>query len=101
MSGAATSTYDFSVARRAAVVPWYTHSPRLMITTASTVCSISRSRWLATSTVRPLAANPRRNWRNQTMPSGSRPLAGSSSTSTCGLPSSAEATARRCRMPSE
>ena len=35
------------------------------------------------------------------MPSGSRPFVGSSSTSTCGSPSSAVASASRCRMPSE
>ena len=40
-------------------------------------------------------------FRNQRMPSGSRPLDGSSSNSTLGSPSRAPARARRWRMPSE
>jgi hypothetical protein len=51
--------------------------------------------------VRPSDAIRRRNLRSQTMPSGSRPFAGSSSSSTCGSPSSAAAKPRRCRMPAE
>ena len=39
--------------------------------------------------------------RSQRIPSGSRPLAGSSRTRTCGSPSSAVARQSRCRMPSE
>ena len=50
-------------------------------------------------TVRPSPARWRRKPRNQAMPSGSRPLAGSSRTRTCGWPSSAPASASRWRIP--
>ena len=56
--------------------------PLLMMSTSSTVCSTSASTWLETSTVVPSAARSRRKVRSQRMPSGSRPLAGSSSSST-------------------
>ena len=49
----------------------------------------------------PRAASDRRKPRIQTMPSGSRPLTGSSNISTGGSPSSAAAMPSRCRMPSE
>ena len=52
-------------------------------------------------TVPPPPANERRKFRNQRIPSGSSPFAGSSRTSSCGSPSSAAATLSRCRMPSE
>src|SRR6266536_2867447 len=53
-----------------------------MITTWSTVWATSARTWLETSTVRPWSARWRRSPRSQWMPSGSRPLAGSSRTST-------------------
>jgi len=49
----------------------------------------------------PWSARSRSRPRIQAMPSGSRPFAGSSSTSTGGSPSSAAASANRCRIPSE
>ena len=58
-------------------------------------------RWLDTNTVPPRSAKPLRWLRSQRMPSGSRPLDGSSSSRTCGSPSSAPARARRWRMPRE
>jgi hypothetical protein len=72
-----------------------------MITTSSTDCATSASRWLETSTARPLAACSRSSRRIQLMPGGSRPLVGSSRISTSGSPSSAAAIASRWRMPIE
>ena len=65
------------------------------------VCAISDSRWLDTSTVRPSAASRCMNWRIHRMPSGSKPLTGSSNSSTGGSPNSAPARPSRCDMPSE
>src|SRR3984957_14179771 len=67
----------------------------------SAVRAISLIRWLETSTVRPSAASARRSVLTQWMPSGSRPLIGSSKMSTAGSPSSAEAMPSRWLMPSE
>src|SRR6266540_1556921 len=72
-----------------------------MITTWSTVWATSARTWLETSTVRPWSAKLRRNPRSQWIPSGSRPLAGSSRTRISGSPSRAVARARRWRIPSE
>ena len=60
-----------------------------------------RQQVAAHSTVRPCEARCTSTSRIQRMPSGSRPLAGSSSTTVCGSPSSTPASPRRCRMPSE
>ena len=70
-----------------------------MMTTSSTVCSTSWSRWLETRIVLPSWLRWRRKPRSQRMPSGSRPLEGSSSTSTWGSPSRAAARPSRWRMP--
>ena len=59
------------------------------------------SRWLLTSTVLPCRARWTSTSRIQRMPSGSRPLAGSSRMTVCGSPSSTPASPRRWRMPSE
>ncbi len=67
----------------------------------SAVNAISLMRWLETNTVRPSAARRRNSVRIQRIPSGSRPLTGSSHSSTPGSPSSAAARPSRCRMPSE
>src|SRR5215468_7659823 len=75
--------------------------PALTITTWSAVWATSLSTWLATITVLPSSARPRSRPRSQAIPAGSRPLAGSSSSSTCGSPSRAAARPRRCRMPRE
>ena len=72
-----------------------------MTTRWSAVPSISLIRWLETNTVRPSAARSRSSSRIQRMPSGSRPLTGSSSIRTAGSPSSAAAMPSRCPMPSE
>jgi len=72
-----------------------------MTTTSSTVCATSASTWLETSTVPPEETKSRRKSRNQRTPAGSSPFAGSSRTSTSGLPSSAPANPSRCRIPSE
>ena len=81
--------------------PCFTIRPWWITTTSSTVCATSASTWLETSTVRPSPAIARRKSRSQRMPWGSRPLAGSSSTSTCGSPSSVAASPSRWRMPIE
>ena len=72
-----------------------------MISSDDTVCCTSASMCEETSTVRPSRASSRRKPRSHLMPSGSRPFAGSSSTSTPGSPSSVYARLRRWRMPSE
>ena len=75
--------------------------PRWMIATSSASRATSASTWLEMNTVPPAAANERRKSRSQRIPSGSRPFAGSSSTSRPGAPRSAAATLRRWRMASE
>src|ERR1019366_454725 len=55
---------------------------------------------LETNTVRPSAASALNRLRIQTMPSGSRPLTGSSNMRMAGAPSSAAAIPRRWLMPS-
>ena len=72
-----------------------------MISSWSATASTSISRWLESSTVPPRSAKSRSRPRIQRMPSGSRPLAGSSRISTSGSPSSACASPSRWRMPSE
>ena len=62
-----------------------------MMRMSSTVCSTSARTWLETTTVRPSAASLRRNVRSHSIPSGSRPLAGSSRMRTSGSPRSAAA----------
>ena len=79
--------------------PCATSRPRLITTTSSTVCAISASTWLDTSTVRPAAACARRKSRSQRIPCGSSPLAGSSSTSARGSPSSAAREAQPLAHP--
>jgi hypothetical protein len=65
------------------------------------VSAISLIGWLETNTVRPCAASDFVRLRIHRIPSGSRPLTGSSSSSTAGSPSIAAATPRRCAIPSE
>ncbi len=72
-----------------------------MTTRWSAVSAISDMRWLETNTVRPSSASCRARLRTQRMPSGSRPLTGSSRTTTGGSPSRATAMPRRWPMPSE
>jgi hypothetical protein len=76
-------------------------SPRPTTMRCCAVNAISLIRCEETNTVRPSAARPFRRLRTQRMPSGSRPLIGSSSTIVCGSPSSAEAMPSRCPMPRE
>ncbi len=75
--------------------------PRPMTTSSSAISAISLSRWLETKTDRPSEASALSRSRIQRMPCGSRPLAGSSRISVCGLPSSAAASPSRWPMPSE
>ena len=63
--------------------------------------SSSLIRWLDTSTARPSPASDRRKPRIQRMPSGSRPLTGSSNSSTGGSPRTAPAMPSRWSMPRE
>ncbi|MGW3472922.1 transposase family protein [Saccharopolyspora sp. NPDC000995] len=58
--------------------------PSQMTTTSSTVSASSPIRWEESSTVRPASACSRRKRRIQRMPSGSRPLTGSSRSPGCG-----------------
>ncbi|SCE18736.1 hypothetical protein GA0115243_108160 [Streptomyces sp. ScaeMP-e83] len=75
--------------------------PRPITMRWSAVRAISLMRWDETKTVRPSAASVFIRLRTQWMPSGSRPLTGSSKSSTCGSPSSAAAIPSRCPMPRE
>src|SRR6478735_9007059 len=75
--------------------------PRPITIRWSAVSAISLMRWEETKTVRPSAASPFRRLRTQWMPSGSRPLTGSSSITVLGSPNSACAMPRRWPMPSE
>ena len=76
-------------------------APRPITMRWSAVTAISLIRWLDTKIVRPSEASWRMKVRTQRMPSGSRPLTGSSSISTGGSPSMAAAIPSRCVMPSE
>ena len=67
----------------------------------SAVSAISLIRCEERKTVRPSAARPLSRLRIHRMPSGSRPLAGSSRMTVSGSPSSAEAMPSRWPMPSE
>ena len=75
--------------------------PRPITIRWSAVSAISLIRCEETKTVRPSAASDFIRLRTQRMPSGSRPLTGSSKSSTWGSPSSAAAMPRRWPMPSE
>ncbi|CAM5580761.1 hypothetical protein SFUMM280S_00651 [Streptomyces fumanus] len=75
--------------------------PRPMTIRWSAVSAISLIRCEETKTVRPSAASAFIRFRTQRMPSGSRPLTGSSKSSTWGSPSSAAAMPSRWPMPSE
>src|SRR5450759_5047010 len=86
---------------RSATDPCWMSRPLAMMTTSSTVCSTSASIWLEMRIVLPWLLRWRKNIRSHRMPSGSRPLAGSSSRSTWGSPSIAAARASRWRMPME
>src|ERR687897_1293255 len=100
-SGLRTRVPPCAPASTSAIDACWMSLPRWMITTRSTVCATSASTWLETRIVRPSAASERRRSRSQRTPAGSRPFAGSSSTSTSGSPSSAVARPSRWRMPSE
>ena len=63
--------------------------------------SISDIRWLETKTVRPSSARAFIRFLIHRMPSGSRPLTGSSNISTLGSPSMVAAMPRRWLMPRE
>ena len=98
-SSASTIVPD-SVSSSARVPCAWIRPPPMMIIRSATA-STSASRCEESSTVPPRSAKPRSSPRIQRMPSGSRPLAGSSRISTSGSPSSAWARPRRWRMPSE
>src|SRR5215208_7010321 len=82
-----------------ALLPWARLCPPLMIIIRSATASTSASRCEESSTVPPRSAKLRSRPRIQRMPSGSRPLAGSSRIRTSGSPSSAWAKPRRWRPP--
>src|SRR5262249_25946114 len=75
--------------------------PRPITTRCCAVKAISLMRWLETNTVRPSSASRWNRLRIQTMPSGSRPVTGSSNRRICGSPSMTLAMPRRCFIPSE
>ena len=72
-----------------------------MMPTRSQSSCTSVIRWLESRTVQPAAPSRRTSRRMSAMPAGSRPLVGSSRTTSRGSFSSAAATPRRCFMPSE
>ena len=84
-SGVRTTTAAVVPAVSSASGRLVTRRPLSRMTTWSTVWETSASRWLDTTTVRPASAWLRRNVRSQCTPSGSRPLVGSSRTSTDGF----------------
>ena len=73
--------------------------PRPITIKCSAVSAISLIRCEETKTVRPSEASCFIRLRTHRMPSGSRPLTGSSKSSTCGSPSSAAAMPSRWPMP--
>ena len=75
--------------------------PRSSTPTRVHSCSTSASRWLDRNTVVPCRLRSSSRSRTSRIPCGSRPLVGSSSTSSSGERSSAAARPSRCRMPSE
>src|SRR5271157_734916 len=95
------SSRELLRAASSATVVCASSRPWPMTMSWSAVCATSLIRWLETSTVRPCAAGFFSRLRIHRMPSGSRPLTGSSSSSTAGSPSSAAATPSRCAMPRE
>ena len=88
-------------ATNSATLVWAMSRPLPITTRSSAISAISASRWLDTNTVRPWRASAWRNSRTHWMPSGSRPLPGSSRRTVPGSPSSARARPTRWRMPSE
>ena len=72
-----------------------------MMPMRSAICCTSERMWLETRTVMPSAANARIRSRSSSMPMGSSPLVGSSSTSRRGYASNASAIPSRCFMPME
>lgn len=75
--------------------------PWLRTSAWSAVNSTSLNAWLDSTTVRPSSARLRTYPRNHRTPGGSRPLVGSSRTSTAGSPSMAAASPSRWRIPRE
>ncbi len=69
-----------------ATSPWATSFPLEMMVTLSQTCSTSCSRWLDNSTVRFPSPRPCISSRTWIMPSGSRPLVGSSRHTISGSP---------------
>ena len=95
------SSSELLPADSSATVVWASSRPWPITMSWSAVCATSLIRWLEMSTVRPRAARFFSRLRIQRMPSGSRPLTGSSSSSTAGSPSSAAAMPSRWAMPRE
>ena len=99
-SGCATRTRTtLSPTRSWSIGPSRTSRPAAMIPTTSARCWTSPRMWLDMKTVLPVEARWRRVARIATIPAGSRPLAGSSSSSRRGSLSSAAAIPSRCFMP--
>ena len=88
-----------AMVRSSAMVPWKATVPRFMIVTLSQISSTSSMSCELSSTVRPLPASRLTRARMSRMPAGSRPLAGSSRTSSRGSRSRLAATPSRCRIP--
>ena len=95
------SSRELLRAESSATVVCASRRPWPMTTRRSAVCATSLIRWLEMSTVRPCAARFFSRLRIHRIPSGSRPLTGSSSSSTAGSPSSAAAMPSRWDMPRE
>ena len=74
------------------MVPWKATEPRRMMVTLSQISSTSSMWWEESKTVKPLSASRLTKARMSRIPPGSRPLAGSSSTSRRGSRSRLAAT---------
>jgi hypothetical protein len=99
-SGAAI-TRSVACSIRPLRLPAYTSSPNRITTRLSAITWSSPRRCEETTTVRPPAANDFSSSRISTMPAGSSPFIGSSSTSNSGSGSNAAAIPSRCFIPSE
>src|SRR2546423_3033951 len=95
------SSSDADRADSSATVVSASSRPAPMTIRRSAVTAISLIRWLETNTIRPSAASDFIRSRIQRMPSGSRPLTGSSNSNTPRAPRSAPALPNPRAMPRE
>lgn len=100
--GVRTATLGRRRVREKSATSWSaTRRPSSMVTTRSAARAASLGSLVVCRTVPPSAACARSRPCSQPFSRGERPLAGSSRTSVCGSPSSADAIPRRRSMPAE